>query len=257
VSSVKKTPVPRPERPPEPLSASEESEWPEEEWEGGASRRTLSFYHAAGAPFLDDEGKLHEQPTPEEVAELRRQGLAVPPAIVEEIVGLVVPIREERERSAAVPVRAAGSRTGRNRAATEERWRQESGQGSRRAKELPSARRKQALDLSIVEEAAYLVMNRVFREGVRIPIRKEGVADLDVIIKDKEVVIDVNRLIFDAPKLSVWRITLAYQGEPLAMVGRGVKGDLKINPFNMARFLVRVWLEKRKYDKQARRETTG
>ncbi|HLF06880.1 MAG TPA: hypothetical protein VI893_06905, partial [Thermoplasmata archaeon] len=128
--------------------------------------------------------------------------------------------------------------------------------GSRGGQEPPSPRLKKPFDISLVEEAASLVLGRLFREGVRIPIRKEGTADLDVIIKGNEIIIDVNRLFFDTPKLSIWRITLAYQGETLALFGRGVKGDLKIRPLRVARFLARAWLEKRRYDKKSRRETT-
>jgi len=256
VSSVKKTPVPRPERPPEPLSASEESEWPED-WEEGASRRTISFYHAEGAPYLDDQGKVHREPPPEELEDLQRRGLVIPPRIVEEIVGSVVPIREVRKTSTAVSVRAAESPPERTRTAPDERPRGESDQESRSVQQLPSPRLKKPLDLSFVEEIAYFALGKLFHEGVRIPIRKEGTADLDVIIKGKEITIDVNRLFFDTPKFTIWRFTFAYQGETLAVFGRGVKGDLKIHPLRMARFLVRILLEKRRYDRQLERKTTG
>ena len=253
--SAKKTPAP-PERPPEPAPESDESEWAKE-WDGSVVRRTLSFYHAEGAPYLDDDGKLYGQPPAEEVEELEREGLVVPPALVKEIVGSVVPVREVKKTPAPVPVKAARSHFWRSRTPPEEpEWRGP-GPGSGSVQGLPRPRLKKPIDLSIVEQVAYFVMKKVFRDGVKIPIRREGVADLDVIIKDKEVVIDVNQLFFDTPKLSVWRITVAYQGEALAVFGRGVKGDLKINPFNMARFLARAWLDKRKYDKQLKRETTG
>jgi len=253
--SSKKTPAPGPERPPEPVPAIEESE--PEEWEGGAPRSTISFYHAEGAPYLGDDGKVHARPPPEELEELRRRGPVIPSTIVKEIVESVVPIREEKKTSAAAPVRAAASRPESTLASPEEGWWRESGQGSRNVQELPSPRPKQKSDLSVAEELAYFVIKRVFREGIRIPIRKEGMADFDVIIKGKEIVIDVNRLFFDTPKLSVWRITFAYQGETLALFGRGVKGDLKVHPLRLVRFLFRAWLEKRRYDKQPPRETTG
>jgi hypothetical protein len=106
-----------------------------------------------------------------------------------------------------------------------------------------------------MEEIAYLVIKRVFREGVRIPIRKEGAADFDIIIKGKELVIDINQLFFDTPKLSVWRVTLAYRGEPLMRLGRGVKRDVKVHLLPMAIFLIRMWMEKRRWEKQVRRDT--
>ena len=78
--------------------------------------------------------------------------------------------------------------------------------------------------------------------------------DLDVIIKGKELMLDVNQLFLDGPKLSVWRVTVAYRGEPLLRFGRGVKGDIKIHPIRMARFLTYIWLEKRRLGKRIRLE---
>jgi hypothetical protein len=244
-----------PRRGREPIPASEESEWPED-WEESAARRTISFYHAEGAPYLDDEGKVHAHPPAEDLEELRRQGLVIPPTIVEEIVGSVVPIRAVKRTPALVPARAAESPPERPRTEPDERLPEESGEEPGSVQEFPSSRLKQPMDLSMMEEIAYLVIRRVFREGVRIPIRKEGMVDLDVIIKGKELVIDVNRLFFDTPKLSVWRVTLAYMGEPLVLFGRGVKQDLKVHPLRVARFLIRAWMEKRRYEKQAELETT-
>ena len=54
--------------------------------------------------------------------------------------------------------------------------------------------------------------------------------------------------------LAVWRVTFAYQGTPLAVYGRGVKGDLKLFPLPLAKFAIRGMLEKRKRAKQARRQ---
>jgi len=238
----------------EPVLPSEEPEWPED-WEESAARRTISFYHAEGAPYLDDEGKVHAQPPAEDVEELRRRGLVIPPTIVAEIVGAVVPIREVKKTSVVVPVRAAESPPERTRTAPDERPPGESEQESGRVQELPSPRPKNPVDFTMMEEIAYLVIKRVFREGVRIPIRKEGAADFDIIIKGKELVIDINRLFFDTPKLSIWRVTLAYRGEPLVLFGRGVKRDVKVYPLRMAIFLTRMWMEKRRWEKQARRDT--
>ena len=108
------------------MATSEESEWPED-WEEGASRRTISFYHAEGAPYLDDQGKVHREPPPEELEDLQRRGLVIPPRIVEEIVGSVVPIREVRKTSTAVSVRAAESRSGGTLGEPEQRRRRSSG----------------------------------------------------------------------------------------------------------------------------------
>ncbi len=255
-SSAKEARPPRPEGPPEPVPGDIESELTEQ-WDGGAFRRTISFYHADSAPYLDDEGKLHPEPPQKEMDELERKGLVIPPTIVEEIVGSGAAGRGERKTSSTLPVRVGGSPAGRTRTASAERPPRESGGGSKSAQELPSPHLKKPLDLSIVEQVAYQAIKRVFREGLKIPIHKEGLADVDITIDDKEVLIDFTDMVADMPSLSVWRITFAYQGEPLVVYGRGVKGDVKIHALPMARFLLRAWLDKRKRMKQAKRETTG
>ncbi len=209
------------------------------EWEGGAARRTLSFYHAEGAPYLDTDGKLHSTPPDAEMEELLAQGLVVPPTIVTQLVGEVLPIREESKSATIYPVRAPMTpRSGRVPGA---------------AKGVPSPGLKAPMDFSLIEELAFLAIKRVFPEGVRIPIRREGIADLDIIIRGKELTIDFNTLVGEVPRLAVWRVTFAYQGEPLAVWGRGVKGDLKVHPFRILRLLVRLWYDKRKLKKQAAR----
>jgi hypothetical protein len=131
---------------------------------------------------------------------------------------------------------------------------QEPVQESTSALEPPLPRVKKPFDLSLAEELAYLAMKRVFGEGIKIPIRKEGLADFDVIIKEREVMIDFNELPGDAPQLTVWRFTFAFQGEPLAIYGRGVKRDLKIFPLRVTRFLVKAWMSKRRRRKELERQ---
>ena len=254
LSSARTTSPPRPEPPPDPDVASEESEWLDE-WDRGDSRRTISFYHAEGAPYLDDNGKVHQEPPPEEMEDLRRRGLVVPPAILEEIVESVIPIRKPKKASAAALPASTGPSPPRSaRAAPEEPRARESGQAFATLPEPPAPRQK-PIDLSLAEELAYVALKKVFPDGLRIPIRKEGLADLDVTIKDKDIVIDVNRLfVSDVPRLSVWKITYAYQGEALVVYGRDVKGDIKVHPLRMARFLARIWLEKGRTKKQVLRE---
>jgi hypothetical protein len=208
------------------------------EWEGGAARRTLSFYHAEGAPYLDTDGKLHSTPPAEEMEELLAQGLVVPPTIVTQLVGEVLPIREESKTATIYPMRAPMTpRSGRTPGPAP----------------VPVPGLKAPMDFSLIEELAFLAIKRVFPEGVRIPIRREGIADLDIIIRGKEMTIDFNTLVGEVPRLAVWRVTFAYQGTPLAVWGRGVKGDIKVHPIRILRLLFRLWYDKRKLKKQALR----
>ena len=117
------------------------------------------------------------------------------------------------------------------------------------------------MDISLIEELAFLAIKKVFPDGIRLPIRREGVADFDLTIKGKEIVIDFNNLVGDVPHLAVWRVTFAYRGETLAVWGRGVKRELKVHPFRVLRLMVRLWWQKRnvrkKFELQARREAAA
>lgn len=233
-----------------------------EEWDGGLAKRTISFYHAEGAPYLDDDGKLHAAPPPEEMAEFLRQGLAVPPTIVEEIVAEVVPIKHENvidviyteKAPVKVAVRAEKS---------EKRAPEAALPGAKvdvavavdkvgPVARLPGTRVNRMLDLGGIEELAFLALNGVFPGGLTIPVRKEGLANFDVTVKGKEILIDVQGPLADIPTLSVWRITFAFEGEPLLIWGRGVKGDIKVYRLRVVRFMYRAWRAKRARKKIAR-----
>jgi hypothetical protein len=339
-SSSKKGPAPRVEPPADPVFEGEFAV----EWDGGAPRRTLSFYHADGAPYLDDQGKFHKEPPEEEMEELQRQGLVLSPTIIQEVVGEAVPVRElkkkpdqweilgkvyparvekpakgtdmaarrarreleesrgARDESAAErkkgqaseelrgaqresaaerqkeraseeleaaqresaaerqKERASEALRGAQRESAAERPRGEGPQESRPAQDAPKPKVSKAFDVSFAEELVYLAIKKMFSGGITIPIRKEGMADLDIVIKDKDVVLDIDKFYPSQPLLHVWRVTFAYKGEPLAYYGRGVKGDLKILPFPMARFLIQQWYQKRtrlKLEKRQARALAG
>lgn len=280
-----------------------------EEWDGGKAKRTLSFYHAEGAPYLDDDGNLHPEPPAEELAAMEQQGLAVPPTILEAIVAEVVPIRHENvideiyhakapkgaevrveakvherhagaaehvrvkieqglaplERSGFIkepfPEAAERARTlNENRRVAAEDAKvvaaggvvtQEGGDPSAPRK-TPSNRVKRPFDITGIEQLAFLALNGIFPDGIRIPIRKEGMMDFDVVIKGKEIMIDVKGPLADVPSLAVWRLTFAFEGEPLAMYGRGVKGDVKVYKLRVLKFIIRASLAKRKRKRLAR-----
>ena len=247
------------EVPADPILEAEEGKLLEE-WDGGIARRTISFYHAEGAPYLDNDGKIHPLPPPEELEELQRQGLAVPPTILEAVVGEVVPIRDDAVLTAVYPAKAPSSRAkgaGATRQAEPAR-KVEAPKAPREARPsalpaLPSTKVKKPADYSGIEELVFLALNSVFPGGVKIPIHREGIADLDVIIKGKDIMIDFQGPLADAPALTVWRITFAYEGEPLAVYGRGVKGDVKVFKIRVIKFLWRAMVAKRKRKKAERK----
>jgi hypothetical protein len=100
--------------------------------------------------------------------------------------------------------------------------------------------------MKAVEMLASGVFQAIFRDGVRVPLKMKGLMDLDLVIKDNNILINMNQVQGEVPELSVWRITFAYRGKPVMEYGRGIKNDIKIH-FPQAIFLLlAVWREKRK-----------
>src|SRR6185295_1221403 len=126
------------------------------------------------------------------------------------------------------------------------------GEGEGAVTRVPAVGGNRLFDLGGIEQLAFMALNSVFPGGLTIPIRREGLANFDVTIKGKEILVDVHGPLADIPALGVWRITFAFEGEPLMIWGRGVKGDLKVFRFRVVRFMVRAWRAKRKRKRLAR-----
>jgi hypothetical protein len=102
------------------------------------------------------------------------------------------------------------------------------------------------LNIKTVEVLGQAVFRALFRDGVRIPLKMNGMMDMDLLVQDNNIVLNMNHIKAEVPQLSVWRITFAYHNKPVIEYGRGVKGDMKIH-FGQAFFLfVEIWKEKRR-----------
>ncbi len=102
------------------------------------------------------------------------------------------------------------------------------------------------LDTKTVEVLALAVFRTLFREGLHVPVKIEGMTDLDLVVKDNNVLLNLNRVSMEVPELLVWRIAFAYQGKPVLEYGRGIKNDLKIHYPQLCFLLVAIWREKRR-----------
>ncbi|MGD0249682.1 MAG: hypothetical protein ABSB97_02165 [Thermoplasmata archaeon] len=105
------------------------------------------------------------------------------------------------------------------------------------------------LDTKTVEVLALAVFRTMFREGIRVPIKMNGMMDLDLVVKDNNVLVNLNQVQAEVPELSIWRITFAYRGKPVVEYGRGIKNDVKFHFPQMCFLLLAIWREKRKKNK--------
>jgi hypothetical protein len=103
----------------------------------------------------------------------------------------------------------------------------------------PAVRR--TIDLGTLEIISYALFRLIFGAGVRIPLHRKGVVDMDVVIKDKEVLLNTNQFYAAVPELSVWRITYSHKGKTVLEVGRGVPKGMKIHKFNAFMLVIELW----------------
>jgi len=102
------------------------------------------------------------------------------------------------------------------------------------------------LDTKTIEVLALSVFRTMFADGLRLPLKVEGMVDMDVVIRDSNVILNLNEVHVNVPELLIWRITFAYQGKPVIEYGRGIKNDTKIHIPQLCFLLVAMWREKRR-----------
>ena len=97
------------------------------------------------------------------------------------------------------------------------------------------------VSIADIEVIAYALFRFIFGTGVHIPIKRKGLANLDVTIKPKEILINSNEFYVSVPELAVWRITYSHKGKPVVDFGRGVKKGMKIHYLQAIILLVELW----------------
>lgn len=105
---------------------------------------------------------------------------------------------------------------------------------------------ERVLDVSTIEVLTFAMFRAIFGRGVHIPLKVEGVIDMDIVVKDKDIVLNTNELMFEVPELSVWRFIFSYKGRPVLEYGRGVKNRIKIYRVRMFLVLLAMWWGGRK-----------
>jgi len=110
----------------------------------------------------------------------------------------------------------------------------------------------EVVDINTLEVISYWIFRIAFGKELHIPIKKEGVADIDVHINNKDVVVNTNQLYFAFPELVVWHITYTHKGRPVLEIGRGVKKGLKVHRINALRLLLEVWMGSKRAEKESK-----
>ncbi len=116
--------------------------------------------------------------------------------------------------------------------------------GSRLAdfiKTVQGSRLAGAVDLTTLEITALTMFRALFGQGVAIPIKREGLVDMDIVVMGKDIVFNTNRLMLELPELTIWRVIFSYKGQPILEYGRGVPRKIKIHKIRALMLLAGMW----------------
>jgi hypothetical protein len=103
------------------------------------------------------------------------------------------------------------------------------------------------INLHTIEMISYAVVRALFSQGISLPIKREGMMDMELTVKGKDIILDTKELFpFTLPDLVIWRVIYAYKGKPVLELGRGVKKGLKIHPFRALVMLTDIWRSNRR-----------
>ncbi len=102
------------------------------------------------------------------------------------------------------------------------------------------------LDLSTVEMITYAIFRAIFGKSIQIPLKREGVIDMDIAVKDNDIILNTNNVSFVPPQLQIWRIIFTYKNKPIIEYGRGIKRGMKIHYARALIFLLAMWSGGRK-----------
>jgi hypothetical protein len=104
------------------------------------------------------------------------------------------------------------------------------------------------IDISTVEVLSYAFFRAMFGKSIHIPLKREGVIDMDIAVEDNNIILNTNDVAFaPAPlELKIWRLIFTYKNKPIIEYGRGIKSGMKIHYGSALIFLLAMWSGGRK-----------
>jgi hypothetical protein len=105
---------------------------------------------------------------------------------------------------------------------------------------------EKTLDTKTIEVMSLAVFRTIFGEGVHVPLQKQGMMDMDLVIRDSNVLLNMNQVMMHVPELVLWRFTFAFRGKPVVEYGRGIKNDVKFHFPQLFFLMVTIWQNKRR-----------
>jgi len=69
----------------------------------------------------------------------------------------------------------------------------------------------QVFDLSTIEVMSFTIFRALFGRSVRVPLKLDGVIDMDIAVENTDVVLNTNCVAFIPPQLQIWRFIFTYK----------------------------------------------
>lgn len=102
-----------------------------------------------------------------------------------------------------------------------------------------------SIDLATIEIATYALFRAVFGKEISIPLKKEGIINADITIRNKDIIFNTNEFYSNIPDLAVWRVVYTHQGSPIFELGRGVPKGLRVYRWNAFKLVFSLWRQTR------------
>jgi hypothetical protein len=102
------------------------------------------------------------------------------------------------------------------------------------------------LDISTVEVITYAFFRAMFGKGIRVPLKREGIIDMDITVDNNDIIFNTNDVSFLPPQLNIWRLIFTYKNKPIIEYGRGIKRGMKIHYGRAFLFILAMWSGGRK-----------
>jgi hypothetical protein len=196
----------------------------EEYWSSKGSVNMQGVYHMKGAPYLEEvEGSGDRQPQSEMGADTG--GVSFKNVAPKEEPDQT----EEKEEPFYGPFGAAFSKE----------------ELSKPQENMPEPESKRTINLAMIEIIAYALSRALFGQGVSIPLKKEGIVDAQVTLRNKDIIINTNQFYASIPDLAVWRVIYTHQGKPILEFGRGIPKGLKVYRLNALKLGLSLWMQNR------------
>ena len=105
------------------------------------------------------------------------------------------------------------------------------------------------IDISTIELISYALFRAMFGKNIRIPLKREGVIDMDIAVENNNIILNTNDVAFAPLELKIWHILFTYKNKPILELGRGIKHGMKIHYGGAIIFLLAMWSGGRKMRK--------